>query len=207
MSPVFIVFLSMLAAFLLLTLAAAVRGAWRTFRHSGSAPNGVATRHEPTKVTDGLLLLGVATAWYSVAMGWGGQITIYPMYPDLAKVGSDAFNAFGHSYLSHLKLCLLPLGVMCLTWVSLLWLPPYNVSRRIVWALAGLCVGFVASTPFAAGAQDQMLAEGFSESAYAQVMWSNGARSVFFTGIGVLSLVAIRSRWTTRRTLGQASAD
>jgi hypothetical protein len=197
MSPIFIVFLLMLAAFLLLTLAAVVRGLWYVIRHPRSAAANAAKPGGSSTLTDGLLLLGVATAWYSVAMGWGGQFTLYPIYPDLAKVGPEAFNAFGHSYLLHLKILLLPLGVMCLAWVSLLWLAPYNVSRRTVWAIVGLCVAFVASTPFAAGAQDQMLAEGFSESLYAQLMWSNGIRSVLFTGVGLLSLVAIRSRWTT----------
>jgi hypothetical protein len=198
MSPIFIVFLLMLAAFLLLTLAAAVRWVWHVIRHPRSAAASDAKPGEPTRVTDGLLLIGVALAWYSVAMGWGGQFTLYPIYADLAKVGPEAFNAFGHSYLLHLKISLLPLGVMCLAWVSLLWLPPYNVSRRTVWAIVGLCVAFVAVTPFAAVAQDQMLAKGFSESLFARLMWSNGARSVLFTAIGLLALAAVRSRWTTR---------
>ena len=196
MSPIFIMFLLMLAAFLLLTLAAVVRGVWHVIRNPRSE-EGNAKHGKPTRVTDGLLLIGVALAWYSVAMGWGGQFTLYPIYADLAKVGPEAFNAFGHSYLLHLKISLLPLGVMCLVWVSLLWLPPYNVSRRTAWAIVGLCVAFVAVTPFAAVAQDQMLAEGFSESLFARLMWANGARSVLFTGIGLLSLAAVRSRWTT----------
>jgi len=196
MSPIFIMFLLMLAAFLLLTLAAVVRVVWHVIRNPRSE-EGNAKHGEPTRVTDGLLLIGVALAWYSVAMGWGGQFTLYPIYADLAKVGPEAFNAFGHSYLLHLKISLLPLGVMCLVWVSLLWLPPYNVSRRTAWAIVGLCVAFVAVTPFAAVAQDQMLAEGFSESLFARLMWANGARSVLFTGIGLLSLAAVRSRWTT----------
>ena len=86
---------------------------------------------------------------------------------------------------------------MCLVWVLLLWLPPFNGSRRTVWAIVGLCVGFVAVTPFAAGEQDQMLVQGFSESLYALLVWSNGIRSVLFTAIGLLSLVAVRSRWNT----------
>jgi hypothetical protein len=196
MSPIFIVFLLMLAAFLLLTLAAVVRALWHVIRNPKSE-EGNAKYGEPTRVTDALLLIGVALAWYSVAMGWGGQFTLYPIYADLAKVGPEAFNAFGHSYLLHLKISLLPLGVMCLVWVSLLWLPPYNVSRRTTWAIVGLCVAFVAVTPFAAVAQDQMLAHGFSESLFARLMWANGARSVLFTGIGLLSLTAVRSRWTT----------
>jgi hypothetical protein len=65
----FIVFLSMLAAFLLLTLAAAVRGVWHVIRHPRSAAASDAKPGEPTRVTDGLLLIGVALAWYSVAMG------------------------------------------------------------------------------------------------------------------------------------------
>jgi len=202
MSPIFITFLSMLAAFLLLTLTAAVRGVWHVIRHPTSAAASGAKPGEPTRVTNGLLLTGVALAWYSVAMGWGGQFTLYPIYADLAKVGPEAFNAFGHSYLLHLKISLLPLGVMCLVWVSLLWLPPYRVSRRTVWAIVGLCVAFVAVTPFAAFAQDQMLAEGFSESVFARLMWSNAIRSVLFTGIGLLSLAAVRSRWTTRPNHG-----
>ena len=201
MSPTFLVFFSMLAAFLLLTLAAVMRWVWHLYRPPRqSAAIGVANPEEASALTDGLLLVGVATAWYSVAMGWGGQFTAYPIYADLARVGPEAFRAFGHGYLSRVAVVLLPLGVMCLAWGLLLWLPDPNVPRRTVWAIVGLCVAFVAVTPFAATAQSQMQAQGFSEALYARLMWSNAIRSLLFTAIGVLSLAAVRSRWTITRS-------
>ena len=185
----------MLAAFLLLTLAAAMRSVWHFFRPPTAAIPG--NPGESSKLTDGLLLIGVATAWYAVAMGWGGQIAFYPLYSDFVPFGQEAFRALGHGYLSRLPILLLPIAAMCVAWASLLWAPGCSVPRRTVWAIVGLCVGFVAVTPFSAFAQDRMLADGFSESVYAQLMWSNGARSVIFTAIGLLSLSAVRSRWTT----------
>jgi hypothetical protein len=195
----FLVFLLMLVAFLLLAVCAAARWVWHRLR-SPAGPNAATAGilDVPSAFTDGLLLIGAATAWYSVAAGWAGQLIIYPLYVDLAAVGPEAFQAFGHGYLSRIGIPLLPVGVMCLAWAMLLWFPHRFVPRRTVWAIVGLCVGFVAVTPFAAIAQDQMLAQGFSETLYARLMWSNGIRSVLFTAIGLLSLAAVRSRWTRR---------
>jgi hypothetical protein len=195
MSPIFILFLLMLAAFLLLTLAAAVRAVWHFFRPPTAASSG--NTGEPSKIADGLLLIGVAMAWYSVAGCWLAQSVIYPNYADLAPFGPEVFQTFGRNYLSRLPIGLIPVATMCLAWALLLWIPCRNVPQRTVWAIVGLCVGFIAVTPFAAFAQEQMVAGGFSESAYEQLMWSNGARSVIFTAIGLLSLAAVRSRWAT----------
>jgi hypothetical protein len=195
MSPTLLVFFSMLAAFLLLTLAAVMRWAWHLYRPPKQSA-AIANPEEASGFTDGLLLVGVATAWYSVAMGWGGQFTAYPIYVDLARISPEAFRAFGHGYLSRVAVVLLPLGVMCLTWGLFLWFPHRLVPRRMVWAIVSLCVLFIVVTPFAAIAQDTMLAQGFSETLYARLMWSNGIRSVLFTAIGLLSLAAVRSRWT-----------
>jgi hypothetical protein len=199
MSTIFLVFLSMLAAFLLLTLAAAMRSVWQLFARQGVQPQPLSPKpREASKVTDFLLLIGVATAWYSVAGGWIVQLTIYPIYADFAPLGAEAFHAFSRGYLSRIAIPLLPIGVMCLAWVLLLWLPSRYVPRRTVWAIVILCVGFVAITPFAAIAQDQMFDHGFSDSLYARLMWSNAIRAVLFTAIGLLSLAALRSRWATR---------
>jgi len=87
---------------------------------------------------------------------------------------------------------------MCLAWVLLLWLPCRNVPTRIVWSIIALCVAFVAVavTLIAGGAQDQMHHEGFSNDLYARLLWSNGVRAIIFTLIGLLSLAAVRRRWT-----------
>ena len=195
MSPIFVVFLLLLATFLLLTIAAALRWVWHFFRPAPAASPG--NPGEPSTISDVLLLIGVATSWYAVAMGWGGQIAFYPLYSDFTQFGQEAFRALGHGYLSRLPPLLLPIAAMCVAWALQLWFPSRFVPRRTVWAIVFLCVGFVAITPFSAFAQDRMLAEGFSESVYAQLMWSNGARSVIFTAIGLLSLFAVRSRWAT----------
>jgi len=90
----------------------------------------------------------------------------------------------------------MPGGVMCLAWAVLLWLPCRNVPTRIVWSIIALCVAFVAVTFIAAGAQDQMYHEGFSNDLHARLLWSNGVRAIIFTLIGLLSLAAVRRRWT-----------
>jgi Transposase len=108
--------------------------------------------------------------------------------------GPQAFHAYSHGYLSRWASGTWPVGVMCLTWAVLLWVPVRNVPKRLVWSIVALCVAFAAVTPFAAIAQGHMFAEGFSNEQYARLMWWNGARSVIFTFIGFLSLAAMRRR-------------
>jgi len=84
-SPTFLAFLIIFAAFLLLTLAAAIRSVWHFFRPQAAAAAGIAKRGEPSPVADGLLLIGVATSWCSVAAGWTGQFTVF-----IATVAANA---------------------------------------------------------------------------------------------------------------------
>jgi len=196
MSRVFLAFPLTLVAFLLLSLTAAARAIWLRFRPSAAAH--LAPKQSPRKssAADALLLLGVAMAWYNVSSGWIAQLTIYPIYADMNVYGPQAFHGFSHGYLSRLPIIVLPAGVMCLAWALLLWLPCRNVPTRIVWSIIALCVAFVAVTFIAAGAQDQMYHEGFSNDLYARLLWSNGVRAIIFTLIGLLSLAAVRRRWT-----------
>jgi hypothetical protein len=194
MRPVFLAFLLMLATFLLLSLAAAVRAVWLRLRPAGAAQIGVEQSPRYSNASDSLLLLAVATSWYSVAAGWAGQLVCYPIYADMSAYGPEVFHGYSHGYLSRYATGLWPVGVMCLTWAILLWVPCRNVPKRLVWSIIALCVAFVAVTPFAAIAQGQMFQEGFSNDLYARLMWSNGVRSVIFTFIGFLSLAAMRRR-------------
>src|SRR4029077_20946939 len=153
MDPVNLAFVLMLVAFLLITLAAVARDLWRRWR-----PIGPSHDRPPLKssVSDLLLLLGVAMAWYNVSSGWIAQLTIYPMYADMSTYGPQAFHGFSRGYLSRLPIIMLPACVMCLAWAGLLWLPRRNVPKRIVWTIVVLCVAFVAVTPIPASAQHQM---------------------------------------------------
>ena len=184
----------MLAAFLLLSLAAAVRAIWLRLRSAASAQPGVKQPPRYSNASDSLLLLAVATSWYSVAAGWAGQLVCYPIYVDMVAFGSEAFHGYSHGYLSRFASGLWPVGVMCLTWAILLWVPYRNVPKRLVWSIIALCVAFVAVTPFAAIAQGHMSAEGFSNDQYARLMLSNGVRTTIFTLIGFLALIAMRRR-------------
>jgi hypothetical protein len=197
MSPAFVAFLCTLAAFVLVTIAAVVRWASPSKRQSSRRPElSVAKPGEPSKLTDSLLLIGVAMAWYSVSMGWIGPLTIYPIYADLSHVGPQAVHTFGEGYLSRIAIVLLPMSVMFLAWGLLLWLRPRNVPERTVWAIVGLCIALIVVTPFAAGAQQQMTDQGFSEALHTRLIWTGVLRAVLFTAIGLLSLSAVRSRWT-----------
>ena len=194
MSPFFLALLLMVAAFLLLSLAAVARTIWLRLRPAGAAQPGVERSPRYSNASDSLLLLAVAMSWYSVAAGWAGQLVCYPIYADMSAYGPQAFHAYSHGYLSRFATGLWPVGVMCLTWAILLWVPCRNVPRRLVWSIIALCVAFVAVTPFAAIAQDHMSAEGFSNDQYTRLMLSNGVRTTIFTSIGFLALVATRRR-------------
>lgn len=196
MAPLFITFLLTLAMFLLVSLGAAAHAIWLRFRSTATPRRAEEQSPRQAKLADGLLLLGTALAWYSVAGCWVAQMTIYPIYTDMSAFGPEAFHGFSHGYLSRVAIGILPIAVMCLTWSLLLWFPCRNVPKRLVWIIIALCVAFIAITPISADAQDQMYLEGFSSDLYARLMWSNGVRTIFFIMIGLLSLVAVRRRWT-----------
>jgi hypothetical protein len=187
-------FALMLATFLLMTLAAAVRDLWRRLRPIGTS-HAASKPLLKSSVSDFLLLLGVAMAWYNVSSGWIAQLTIYPMYADMSTYGPQAFHGFGHGYLSRLPIIVLPAGVMCLAWALLLWVPCRNVPKWLVWTIVAFCVAFVAVTPIPATAQDRMYEEGFSNAVQTRLLWSNGIRAIIFTAIGILALNATRRRW------------
>jgi len=195
MPTFFLAFLIMLAAFLLITLAAVARDLWRWLRPTGTSRAAFERLPLKSSVSDLLLLLGVAMAWYNVSSGWIAQLTIYPMYADMSTYGPEAFHGFGRGYLSRLPIIVLPAGVMCLTWALLLWLPCRNVPKRIVWTIVAFCVAFVAVTPIPASVQHQMSVEGFSNALQTRLLWSNGIRAIIFTVIGLLALNAARRRW------------
>lgn len=194
MPPTLLAFVIMLGTFLLITLAAVARSVWHLFNRRGGPLSSKA--NGTSAAGDVLLLIGVAAAWYSVPMGWSGNVVFYPLYEVMAPFGSEVLQTFIHSYLSRVPMMLLPLGVMCLAWALLLWFPCRNVPQSTVWWIVGLSVAFVGVTPFAASAQSEMVAQGFSVTLNSQLMWSNGIRAVLFTLIGLLSLSAVRSRWS-----------
>lgn len=194
MSPYFLALLLTVAASLLLSLAAVARTIWLRSRPARAAQLGVRQSPGYSNASDTLLLLAVAMSWYSVAAGWAGQLVCYPIYADMSVYGPQAFHAYSHGYLSRWARGSLPIGVMCLTWAILLWVPLRNVPKRLLWSIVALCVAFAAVTPFAAIAQNNMSAEGFSNDQYARLMFSNGVRTTIFTLIGFLALVAMRRR-------------
>jgi hypothetical protein len=182
----------MVAASLLLAIAAAARTVW--LRARPTKP-GVGQSSVSSSWADSLLLFAVAISWYNVGGGWVAHLVCYHIYPDMSEYGPQAFHAYSHGYLSRWPTSLGPsLGLMCLSWATLLWVPSHNVPRRLVWVIVGLCVAFVAVTPPAAIAQGHMLDEGFSKHQYARlILWSD-FRTAIFTLIGVLALVVMRRR-------------
>jgi hypothetical protein len=184
----------MVAASLLLAIAAVARTVWLRARPAGATKPGVGHSSVSSSWADSLLLLAVAISWYNVGGGWVVHLVCYPIYPDMSEYGPQAFHAYSHGYLSRWATALWPVGLVCLTWATLLWVPLRNVPRRLVWVIVGLCVAFVAVTPPAAIAQGHMLDEGFSKDQYARLMLWSSFRTAIFTLIGVLALVVMRRR-------------
>src|SRR5215470_12042377 len=184
----------MVAASLLLAIAAVARTVWLRARPAGATEPGVGHSSVSSSWADSLLLVAVAISWYNLGGGWVVHLVCYPIYPDMSEYGPQAFHAYSHGYLSRWATALWPVGLVCLTWATLLWVPLRNVPRRLVWIIVGLCVAFVAVTPPAAIAQGNMLNEGFSKDQYAQLMLWSSFRTVIFTLIGVLAMVVMRRR-------------
>jgi len=201
MSPYFLALVLMVVATLLLALAAAARTVWLHLRPAGATQVGVAQSGGYSSMSDSLLILAVAMSWYSVAAGWAGQLVCYPIYADMSEYGTQAFHAYSHGYLSRWATGTWPVGVMCLTWATLLWVPVCNVPKWLVWVIVGLCLAFAAVTPPAAIAQEHMFAEGFSNDQYDRLMLWNGFRTAIFTSIGVLAFIAMRRRLMSTETL------
>lgn len=184
----------MVAASVLLALANVARTVWLCLRSAGATQLAPERSPEYSSWSDYLLLLAIAMSWYSVAAGWAGQLVCYPIYADMSGFGAQAFHAYSHGYLSRWPSGTWPVGVMCLTWAVLLWVPVRNVPKGLVWSIVALCVAFAAVTPPAGIAQGRMFAEGFSQEQYDRLMLWNAFRTAIFTLIGVLALVAMRRR-------------
>jgi hypothetical protein len=191
----FLLFATMLLASLLISIVAAARSLLRRAKTSGADLTSASASPVGGRLADMLLLLAVAATWYNVSSGWIAELTIYPIYADMNQFGPEAFRGFSRAYLSRLPIIILPAGVMFLSWSLLLWLPCRGVPSRNIWLVIALCTAFVAVTPLAAGAQDQMYNEGFSQEVYSRLMWSNGVRAVIFTLTGLVALRIVYERW------------
>jgi len=184
----------MVVASLLLAIAAVARTVWLRIRPAGATKSGAGHSFVSSSWADSLLLLAVAISWYNVGAGWVLHLVCYPIYPDMSEYGPQAFHAYSRGYLSRFPAAIWPVGLVCLTWATLLWVPLRNVPRRLVWVIVGLCVAFVVVTPPAAIAQGNMLYEGFSKDQYARLMLWSSFRTAIFTLIGVVALVVMRRR-------------
>jgi len=191
----FLLFAAMLLSSLLISIVAAARSLRRRAKTGGTELTSASASPVGGRLADVLLLIAVAATWYNVSSGWIAELTIYPIYADMSQFGPQAFHGFSRAYLSRLPIIILPAGVMFLSWSLLLWFPCRGVPSRHIWLVIALCTAFVASTPLAAGAQDQMYSSGFSQEMYFRLLWSNGARAIIFTLIGLVALRIVYLRW------------
>jgi hypothetical protein len=79
-----------------------------------------------------------------------------------------------------------------LVWTLALWSAPARISRRSLWGIATLCILSIVSTPWAAGAQDEMQAHGYTEQAYQQLQTSHLVRTLAGT---IAALWALAEGW------------
>ena len=199
----FMLFVAMLLASLLIAAAAGIRTFLKRGKASSPHVSQPTVTSDRANLADLLLLVAVAATWYNVSSGWVAEFTIYPIYPDMNEFGPQAFRGFGKAYLSRLPVIILPAGVMFLAWALLLWVPARGVSMKSIWLAVTLCTAFVAITPLPAGAQGEMYDKGFSVVVYDRLIWSNGLRAVLFTLVGLLALYIVHHRW---RAMNRADA-
>jgi hypothetical protein len=192
MSPFFIAFLSLLVVFLLLTLGIVLLFIARRVMPSRSLLPSVGRPSSSRGLPEFLLLAATALTWYNVSSCWLAQTIFYPIYPDMAALSPQAVHAYGRAYLTRLHAIILPGGLMCLAWILVLWVPRVGLRIWRIWVIVILCVVFVAVTPIPAGTQDDIYDFGFTPELYWRLMWSHSIRTVIFTVIGMLSLLAVR---------------
>ncbi|MEZ2416528.1 hypothetical protein [Luteibacter sp. RCC_6_2] len=178
----FVVFLAMLAVSVLLYLGAVATAA--ITRHS--PPSFV-----PGTATSSLQAIGVALLWSSVGVCWLLFFNVYRIHVDISAYGDAAFQAFSRGYTRRLPIVVLPYAATCLVWTLALWSAPARMSRRTLWIIATMMIVSIASTPWAAGAQDAMQDHGYSEAAYRQLQASHLVRSVAVTIAAVWALAEV----------------
>jgi len=191
----FIVFLATLAASLLL--------------YVGAVATVAITRRPPPSVIRGtatspLLATGVALLWFSVGVGWLLFFNVYRIHVDMSALGDAAFQAFSGGYTRRLPIVVLPYGATCLVWTLALWSTPARISRRTVWSIATLQIVSIASTPWAAGAQDAMHDHGYSADAYRQLQTAHLVRTLAIT---ISAVWALAEAWRVPKPDGQAPTD
>jgi len=179
----FMIFLATLAASLLLYL--------------GAIASVVITRRPPPLFIRGvaasrLQATGIALLWCGVGVGWLLFFNVYRIHVDLSAFGDAAFQAFSRGYTRRLPVVVLPYGATCLVWTLALWSAPVRISRRALWGVATLMVLTILSTPWAAGAQDEMQAHGYTEQAYQQLQTSHLVRTLAGT---IAALWALAEGW------------
>ena len=178
----FMIFLATLAASLLLYLGA-VASAAITRRPPAAFIRGIAASR--------LQATGLALLWFGVGVCWLLFFNVYRIHVDLSAFGDAAFQAFSRGYTRRLPIVVLPYGAMCLVWTLMLWSEPARISRRALWGIATLMVISIASTPWAAFAQDQMQDHGYSEEAYRQLQASHLVRALAVTIAAVWALAEV----------------
>ena len=178
----FVTFLATLASSLLLYLGAAAFVGVKRQRPPGWV-GGVAARP--------LQAAGIALLWSVAGVAWVLFFNVYRIHVDMSAVGDPAFQAFSRGYTRRLPIVVLPYGAMCLVWTLMLWSEPARISRRALWGIATLMVISIASTPWAAFAQDEMQDHGYSEAAYRQLQASHLVRTLAVTIAAVWALAEV----------------
>jgi hypothetical protein len=168
----FITFLAMLAASLLLFLGAALH--WAFTRRPTPAWVG-------RRAAGPLQAIGLALLWSSVGVCWLLYFNVYRIHVDMSSYGDAAFQAFSRGYTRRLPIVVLPYGATCLAWTLALWSAPSRISRQALWGIATLLMVSIASTPWAAGAQDVMQDHGYSAGAFEQLQASHLVRTIAVT--------------------------
>lgn len=136
-----------------------------------------------------LQAIGLALLWFGIGGCWILFFNIYRIHVDMSTIGDAAFQAFSRGYTRRLPIVVLPYGATCLVWTLALWGAPARISRRALWGIATLCVLSIVSTPWAAGAQDDMQDHGYTVAAYQQLQISHFIRTLAFTFAGLWALI------------------
>ena len=125
------------------------------------------------------LLLNVASTLFMTGLIWFVQVVHYPLFN---SVGLDGFARYEarHSDLTTLVV-IVPMFVELITATLLVWQRPSPVNGWEAWLGLGLVGVIWLSTAFLQVPQHTLLAEGFSESAYAFLVGSNWLRTVAWT--------------------------
>ena len=132
------------------------------------------------------LLLSFASTFFLTGVIWVVQLVQYPFFAD---VDPQTFTKYHDDYRFWITPVVAPpMIVELLTSILLVFYPPANIDRKLIWLALGLTVLIWASTFFVQVPLHEKLARGFDAETHAALVRTNWIRTLLWSARSLLVL-------------------